>query len=238
MDLYSSIFTRRSTRNFSTTSLSKDTLADIEAFINTVKPLLPTAEITYSLVGPEGVKGIGIPKAPHYFLIYGNNEQPLRNTCAGFLFQHVDLYLFSKGYASRWVGMIKPREASDTFIIGMAFGIPEEAAQRTPADFNRKPLKEISEGKDPRMEAARMAPSGLNGQPWYFIAKNGAIFVYRKKKINGLPGVMYHLTDIDVGIALCHLAVATENSGKPFAFVISKGAPAAPDGSIFVGTVK
>ncbi|MBU5360210.1 hypothetical protein KQI58_03835 [Enterococcus raffinosus] len=237
MDLYSSIFTRKSTRNFHMAPLSDNTLTEIKDFIETVQPLLPNAEITYKLVGPEGVKGIGTPKAPHYLLIYGK-EQPLRDTCAGFLFQHVDLFLFSKGYASRWVGMMKPAEPDEDYIIGLAFGEPAEPSSRTVKDFDRKVLKEISEGKDSRIEAARLAPSGLNGQPWYFIANNGAIYVYRKKKINGLPGMMYKLTELDIGIALCHLAVATEHSGKPFEFVNSKGAPAAPDGHHYVGTVK
>ncbi|MFR3685444.1 MAG: nitroreductase family protein [Enterococcus sp.] len=237
MDLYSSIFTRKSTRNFHMAPLSDGTLTEIKDFIETVQPLLPNAEITYKLVGPEGVKGIGTPKAPHYLLIYGK-EQPLRDTCAGFLFQHVDLFLFSKGYASRWVGMMKPAEPDEDYIIGVAFGEPAEPSSRTVKDFDRKALKEMSEGKDSRIEAARLAPSGLNGQPWYFIANNGAIYVYRKKKINGLPGMMYKLTELDIGIALCHLAVATEHSGKPFEFVNSKGAPAAPDGHHYVGTVK
>ncbi|MDN6517002.1 MAG: hypothetical protein L0K72_02730, partial [Enterococcus sp.] len=62
-------------------------------------------------------------------------------------------------------------------------------------------------------------------------------FVYRQKKINGLPGIMYKMTDLDVGIALCHLAVATEESGKNFNFGITKGAPGAPDGFLYLGTV-
>ncbi|MDU5510905.1 nitroreductase family protein [Enterococcus gilvus] len=236
MTLYSSIFTRKSTRKFTDQPLSEEALADIKSFIQTIPPLVPDAEITYKIVGPEEVKGMGIPKAPHYFLIYGK-EQFLRNTCAGFLFQHVDLYLFSKGYASRWLGMLKPKEADPNFIIGMAFGYPEKEEKRTLTDFDRKPLKEISEGTDSRLDAVRLAPSGLNGQPWYIIAKPGVLFVYRQKKINGLPGIMYKMTDLDVGIALCHLAVATEESGKNFNFGITKGAPGAPDGFLYLGTV-
>lgn len=237
MDLYSTIFTRKSTRNFKKEALQETKLMEIEDFIRSISPLLPNAEITYKLVGPEGVKGVGVPKAPHYLLIYGK-EQPLRDACAGFLFQHVDLFLFSQGYASRWVGMMKPTESDEDYIIGLAFGEPVEPEVRRRGDFERKSLKEISEGTDPRIEAARVAPSGLNGQPWYFIANNGAIYVYRKKKINGLPGIMYKLTELDVGIALCHLAVATEHSGKEFEFVNSKGAPSVSDGYFYIGTVK
>lgn len=237
MDLFSNIFNRKSTRNFKSKPLPESMLKEIESFIKSVRPLLPDTRVTYKIVGPEGIKGMGAPKAPHYLLIYAE-EQPLRDTCAGFLFQHVDLFLYSKGYAARWVGMMKPAEPDPNYIIGLAFGEPADPEARTLADFERKPLNEISEGKDPRLEAARLAPSGLNGQPWYFIANNGAIYVYRKKKINGLPGMMYKMTELDVGIALCHLAVATEHSGKPFEFVNSKGAPVAPEGHLYIGTVK
>lgn len=181
MNLYSNIFTRKSTRNFKRAPLSEKMITELEAFIKTVPALLPNTEITYKIVGPEDVKGMGIAKAPHYLLIYGK-EQPLVNTCAGFLFQHVDLFLFSKGYATRWLGMLKEKNPAPNFIIGMAFGEPAEVAHRTLTDFDRKSIKEISEGTDARIEAARLAPSGLNGQPWYFIVKDSVIFVYRKKK--------------------------------------------------------
>lgn len=238
MELYSSIFTRKSTRSFTQTPLPKETIKEFRAFIETIKPLLPNARVTYEIAGPEAVKGMGIPQAPHYVLIYGAEDQPLREACAGFLFQHFALYLHAQGYASCWLSGLKPNVSQANYIAGMAFGASEEAVSRKAADFDRKPLKKIAEGKDPRLEAARLAPSGLNGQPWYFIAANGAIYVYRHKKINGLPGLMYKLTELDTGIALCHLAVATEHSGKVFEFIIRKGAPVVADDVIYLGTVK
>ena len=48
----------------------------------------------------------------------------------------------------------------------------------------------------------------MNGQPWYYIADGGKIHVYYKPSLGGLLGKMYNLTDLDVGISLCHLAVA------------------------------
>jgi len=45
-------------------------------------------------------------------------------------------------------------------------------------------------------------------------------------------------TPLDVGIALCHLAVASGHEGKSFSFETgSKDAPAAPQGFSYVGTV-
>jgi len=50
---------------------------------------------------------------------------------------------------------------------------------------------------------------------------------------------MYKVTDLDVGIALCHLAVASAHEGKPFKFNPDrKDTPTPPDGFIYLGTVE
>ena len=238
MDLYSAMFTRKSTRKFLPEALGADELVGIKEFIAGVAPLVPSSNFSHRIVGPDAVKGLAIPDAPHFILISGP-KQPLRNTCAGFLFQHLDLYLFSQGLAARWLGMVKPREKDPAFIIGIAFGKPAEPAVRTLAEFDRKPLSEIASGYDPRLEAARLAPSGVNGQPWYFIVDDdGEIHTYCKEQLGGLLGMAYKLTDLDVGIALCHLKVASEHEGKPFNFRTDLTmVPPAPKGFRYLGTV-
>lgn len=62
----------------------------------------------------------------------------------------------------------------------MAFGYPSEELFRNVSDFRRRSLIEISEGADSRLEAARIAPSGMNSQNLFFCV-NGIIYVYRKK---------------------------------------------------------
>lgn len=237
MDLYSPIFTRKSTRKFDTTPLGAQKIKEVEAFIDRLQPLLPQSKLTYKIVDPDEVKGIAVPKAPHFILISGK-EQPLRNTCAGFLFQHVELYLYSLGYATRWLNSVKGKQSDSSFIITIAFGKPEEPATRKLSEFDRKPVSEIVKGIDSRFDAVRLAPSGMNGQPWYFIADGAAVHVYYKESLGGMKGMLYHLTDLDVGIALCHLAVASEHEGKPFQFnTDGKKPPTPPKGFTYVGTV-
>ncbi|MCL1965137.1 MAG: hypothetical protein FWF69_08780 [Firmicutes bacterium] len=238
MDLYSAIFTRKSCRKYDRTSLGTETIEQIESFIFGLRPLLPNSEITYKIVGPEGVKGMAIPKAPHYLLISGK-DQPLRNTYAGFLFQHVELYLCSMGFAACWNASLKGKQNSPDNIMGFAFGKPAESGIRKPQEFKRKSMREIAAGTDPRLEAVRLAPSGRNEQPWYFIVEGGAIHVYYMKSIGGLLGMVYHFTDFDVGIALCHLAVASHKEGKPFSFSVGrKDTPIPPKGFTYIGTVE
>jgi nitroreductase len=238
MDVYSSIFTRKSIRKFDLTPLTADTIKRLESFIDGIKPLLPDVKLTYKIVGPDGAKGMAIPKAPHYLLIYGE-KHPLRNTCAGFLFQHAELYLYSLGYATRWLSTLKGKQPDPNYILGFAFGKLAEPAARKVNEFVRKPLSEIASGSDPRFEAVRLAPSGMNGQPWYFIATGKVVHVYYKKSLGGINGLLYHCTDLDLGLALCHMAVASDNKGIPFKFIADgQNAPMPPKGFTYAGTVE
>jgi len=114
----------------------------------------------------------------------------------------------------------------------LGFGKPAELLHRDLSAFKRKPLSAISEGSDPRLEAARLAPSGMNMQNWYFVADNGKIHCYLKKP-NPLMGFMIgDMGYIDMGIAICHIAEESEN------FQFAKK-PTAPErkGCIYIGTV-
>jgi hypothetical protein len=91
-------------------------------------------------------------------------------------------------------------------------------------------LSKISEGADKRLEAAWLAPSGLNAQNWYFIADSGKIHCYRKR-----PLVSFYdkMGCIDIGIAICHIAQESEG----FVFLIGTDAPVRK-GYVHMGTVK
>ena len=238
MDLYSPIFYRKSCRDYDTTPLGAETIQQIKSFIAGVTPLLPNAEFSYKIAGQEEVKGLALPKAPHYLLISGKN-QPSRNTCAGFLYQHVVLYMYSIGLAACWIAGVKGKQDDPDHIIGIAFGKPAKPAARTLAEFKRKPITEIAKGTDSRLEAVRLAPSGINKQPWYFVVEGNSIHVYCQKSIGGLMGKLYKLTDLDAGLALCHLAVASAREGKPFRFSADfKNPPAPPKNFTYIGTVE
>ena len=81
-------------------------------------------------------------------------------------------------------------------IITMAFGKPAQPLYRDVSEFKRKLLSDISEGTDDRLEAARLAPSGMNKQNWYFVADNGKIHCYRKKLLLGFMDIpLKHFKD-------------------------------------------
>jgi len=224
---------RKSIRKYDTATLDAAALEKIRAQISKIKPLYP--EIRYTVEIANKTKGLFNIKAPHY-LIFGSEEKEGSLENIGFIGQQMDLFLSGSGLGSCWLGAAKPEEKEDSplpFVICMAFGKPAEPVHRELSEFKRKPLTEISEGTDRRLEAARLAPSAVNAQNWYFIATEGEIRCYRIKS-NSLLGFIYNrMHCIDMGIALCH--IAEESDG--FSFVKEADVPDRK-GCVYMGTVE
>jgi len=223
---------RKSIRKYDPAPLDWTILKKLQSQIENVKPLYP--EIKFSAKIVNKTKGLFNVKAPHY-LIFQSEEKEGYLENIGFIGQQLDLYLSGAGIGSCWLGAAKPekKEASElNHVIAMSFGNPDGAIYRELADFKRNKISEISEGSDSRLEAARLAPSGVNAQNWHFIAENGKIHCYRKKA-NPILGFIYDkLACIDLGIAVCHIAEESES----FSFIKEKDAPARK-GCIYMGTV-
>ena len=232
MNIREFIRTRKSIRAYDLTPLDSATLDEVKEQIEKVKPLFP--DIKYSIKIVNKTKGMFNVKAPHY-LLFSSEEKEGFNENIGFIGQQLDLYFSGAGLGSCWLGMAKPQEREDTeleHVISMSFGKPTEPLYREAADFKRKPLSQISEGDDERLEAARLAPSGVNAQNWYFTAVDGKIHCYRKKP-NPLMGLFFgQLGRIDMGIALCHIAEESES----FSFSKETEAPVRK-GYEYMGTV-
>lgn len=223
---------RKSIRKYDMTKLDTATLNKVKAAVGEVVPLF--AHIDYSIEMAEKTKGIFNVKAPHY-LIFGSQLKEGARENIGFIGQQLDLFLSENGLGAVWLGAAKPGEkVSSTlpYIIAMGFGKPAEPLHRNSVEqFKRKAIDEISEGTDSRLEAARLAPSGMNAQNWFFVAQQGgSIHCYRKKS---LLGFLNNMAEIDMGIALCHIAKESEN----FAYVKLEG-DFARKGYVYMGTVK
>jgi hypothetical protein len=84
-------------------------------------------------------------------------------------------------------------------------------------------MEQITDKPDPRLEPARLAPSAVNSQPWYFHHEGNAIHVYCSKKGSRL----------DAGIALAHLYVANEETFRFF----TAESPTVVSGYSYIGSV-
>ena len=220
-DFYPFIFKRKSVRDYRNEPLPKNTIDNIRSFSQTIVPLLPDIKVQIDIRGSDEVRGLLRTNAPHYLLFYSEaKEGYLPN--AGFMLQQLDLYLSANGIGNCYQGLAKSKDRSDApsgmeFVIMSSFGQPAEEQWRTGSgDFKRRSLSEIStvNGMNDIMEAARVAPSAVNNQSWYFTGGDGNINAYYEKSV--FSGRM---NQINVGIALCHVAVAAEHFGKKIKFI-------------------
>ncbi|MCL2298783.1 MAG: nitroreductase, partial [Firmicutes bacterium] len=137
------------------TELDGPALEKVWTQIARVTPLYPDIRHSIAIAGKtRGMFGIN---APHY-LIFRSEEKDGAYENIGFIGQQMDLFFSESGLGSCWLGMAKPEEKEESalpFVISMAFGNSAEPLHRGLSEFKRKPLSEISEGTDDRLEVAR-----------------------------------------------------------------------------------
>jgi hypothetical protein len=105
------------------------------------------------------------------------------------------------------------------FVISMSAGYPKGALSRKyPGGFKRLSASEIvakgTDAADELIEAVRVAPSAVNGQPWLVEKKGNSYNFYMKRPKNLLE--RFTLTDmrkVDMGIGMAHLYTAALAAG-------------------------
>ena len=202
MTLQEMIFHRKSCRSFLNKPLEPELMEKVLSF--EPKPLYPDIKVRMDIVSRDKVKCICPWTTPQVITIYSEEtEGYLENI--GFLFQQMDLYLQTLGLGVCWLGLgqMNPKTTQPVegmkFVIMMAFGYPKgDQLRHDRKGFKRKSLEQIADRTDPKLEPARLAPSAVNSQSWYFTHEGNAIHVYCSKKG----------TRLDAGIALAHLYVS------------------------------
>ena len=211
MTPYEMIARRRSVRQYTDTPMADTIKHSILDHLEALRPLFSELSFYAEFVDREAVRStLPMPWAPPDLLaVYAEDSIPSRMN-VGYLLSLLDLSLQGTGLGTCWLGLAKPRDAKKRrglpFMIMMAIGYPDNVPRREGAkDFNRRTLAEIADRADERLEPARLAPSAMNGQPWYFTHTPEGYHLYcALKKSATLRG----LAHIDVGIALGHLAAA------------------------------
>ena len=80
------------------------------------------------------------------------------------------------------------------------------------------------------LELVRWAPSAVNKQPWRAVAVENAVHFYLKHAKGFVSDAVGDMQKVDLGIALCHFALAAEENGLNIPFCISDpGISAEPD---------
>jgi nitroreductase len=234
-NLYETIFKRKSIRQYDLTPLDGHTLAEVMAHTSALMPLYDDIKIEMRFLPQKDVKGLLLAKAPHYLAVFSDAKDGYL-TNVGFILQQMDLFFSATGIGSCWQGIPKPTKeilnsSKLEFVILLSFGKAKERLHReSVSEFQRKPLGEITDIKnaDELLEPARLAPSAMNRQQWFFTGNASIVHVYRAK-LGFLTALMLEkVNKVSMGIAICHVWIAAKQFGKEVEFIHDKEAQSNP----------
>lgn len=234
---YNAMFSRKSVRKYAADGVSEDQLQMIRRTVSETAPLFPEMAYDWQILSGCDVQGQFNVRAPFYLSFSSEDAQDARMNL-GFIFQQMDLFFSANGLGSCWLGFTRPKEPKllkYPFQASLAFGIPAEPLHRDRSQFRRRAVSEISIGEDKRLEAASLAPSAHNTQPWYFLCRENRIHCFQPQPSLITNLFLKKLLSVDMGIALCHLAVASAHFGLPFRFERIADPPQSEKG-IYLGT--
>ena len=227
MTLHEMIYHRKSCRNYRSAPVDAQTLEKIRAF--GMKPLYPEIKVHWQIISRDQVKCVCPWTTSQLITVYSEEREGYLENI-GFLFQQMDLYLQTLGLGVCWLGLAQMNPKTSHPVDGMkhvmvlGFGHPRgDQLRHEVKQFKRKTLAQIADYADPRLEPARLAPSGVNLQPWYFVHEGDVLHVHCTESGGRL----------DTGIALAHLYIANQET---FRFFQAENVAKVPD-YVYVGSV-
>jgi len=234
---------RRSRRNYDSTDFEPDLLSHMQEFCRDFRPFPQARaelitqspdKIFRGVIGHYGkIKG-----APALIAFIGDMDDPYIQEKVGYLGESIILEATAMDLATCWVGgFFRPRVAAS--IIGT--GENERVLAVTPIGYaikdvsleerimtgfgrnhRRKRLAELVTGLDQverpqwmnsALEAATLAPSAINRQPWRFYVEPDSITV-SVGSLKYLSKLEYGISKrLDCGIAMLHIEVAALDCG-------------------------
>lgn len=232
--LYNYIFERKSIRKYKDVPLSEDQIKVVHGVLAGLVPLFPAQKLVLEF-------------SPEKQRIYAYCEDTvIGNANVGFQLQQVDLALFGAGLGRLWFGMGRaPKDIKETpplsYAICMKVGrAAEPIARESTGEFKRKPIADVIDDETlwPAFEAARLAPSARNTQPWLFKREGDSIHAFRK--IPGFVGaaLIGRMNRGDMGIALCHAILGLEHEGHAVKEITHAAPASIPAGYEYTATIR
>lgn len=224
MNIYDTIFSRKSIRSYHQEKIKWEVLDDILKFADKLPMLVKDIGVEYKLVinieENQGFNGPFTVKAPYYIVLSSEKKDDYQLN-AGYIMQQLSLYIESKGLGTCFMGGASPgmglkNTIKYDYVITLAFGKPKEEPYRDYILAKRHPenelvvyKEEVSSDLRKILEAARLAPSSINSQPWRFVVYKNRIHVFTKKN-PWLFKPMDKMKMIDMGIMMANLLIAAE----------------------------
>jgi nitroreductase len=234
---FPAIALRTSRRAYETQALAEHALARLEQVCREFRPFPeartvlvrePAAGVFKGIIGNYG----RVTGAPCYLAFVGDMDSARVQECTGYTGEGLVLEATTLGLGTCWVGGFFGRaavsaqvrlRASERVLAISPVGYPRAKGGFTDASFKfiagsrkREPLAKIVRGSPPLnevllagLEAARLAPSARNRQPWRFVICEGNILV-RTDKARRRDRISRRL---DCGIAMLHLELGLWASG-------------------------
>ncbi len=222
MTPFEAIFNRKSVRHYRREEVPASVLDKIQDFDGELLPMFPYVKTATKVFREEefGRKELMLQvKAPYYLAIYAQELEGYQEN-AGNMMQQISLYLHSKGIGSCFLGLLRPPKGAPCpegmkFIIMLAFGYPKEELNRDASRANRLPLEKLCVYKQEPMkatgqllEAARLAPSSVNAQPWKFVVYRNRIHIFVSEKQSLRPVARWN--GVNMGIMMANILMTAE----------------------------
>ncbi|MCI8466074.1 MAG: nitroreductase [Lachnospiraceae bacterium] len=231
MNLYEAVYNRKSVRHYKMELLPQEFFRNLRKFEQGLQSFTPeikhSVELFNAMDGEARIKGLFHVKAPYYMVFFSEpGEYAALN--AGYLLEQIVLYMTSRGVGTCYQGMAKTvglqGPAGMDPVMVVAFGYADEKLHRESFRAKRLPLKELCVFKEDSTEetrlmlqAARLAPSAFNRQPWRFIVYQNRIHVFARKEPIPLRSKEDRI-EFDMGIMLSHVTLAAEECWRDVEF--------------------
>ncbi len=198
-----------------------------------------TEQIFKGFIGSYGsIKG-----APAYAAFIGDTRDENINEKIGYCGECFILEATALGLGTCWVaGTYRPDRVEEELdlkeyeqlysitplgYVRNQYSLGEKITTRMVSSRQRKELDELCQDGykqdwpqwiQSALQAARLAPSAINRQPWRFRVENDSIIVYKEGKSRGKVAL-----ELDCGIAMLHIEVGALKEGKKGAWEFLKG---------------
>ncbi|MDP4152241.1 MAG: nitroreductase family protein [Bacillota bacterium] len=238
MDLYEAILKRKSVRKYEDKEIDSNILDEINGFISSLQPIYSDINVKFTLVEsknmPKYFENSPAILSPYYVVITSQSK-PWFGENAGYMGEKLIAFLTAKEIGTCWIGTLKPKKSAFElpYVISIAFGYAKDQLFRENLEeINRKPINEIclknpeSDFLKQAVQAIRIAPSGINRQPWRIEPDTGAIHFYCEQpsfltpvnsdNLKGLmPGaILKRMQGVSCGIAISHAEICASHYGN------------------------
>lgn len=240
---YRAIFVRRSRRSFIDRLPEEAKIVRVEKVCREFRPFAGVRAEFVRNSSEKVFKGIvgrygKITGAPYYAAFIGSSESPNTEEGVGYTGESVILEATALGLGTCWVsGFFRPEAvkihielAEDERVYAVTpigytekeFSVKEKFYSGAARSRKKKPLSEIVEGKSAELwqekaiEAARIAPSAANRQPWRFVLGHNSITV----RTDSSKDSDRYPKRLDCGIAMLHIELGALVLGKKGAWTL------------------